>query len=189
MYRIATSLLALAFAASAATLEKLSVDAMVMKSTDIVRGRVTPSSASFWNPVGRNHPARGGIIYTHFTIRVTDRWKGSPAQQMDVAVPGGVAQGYRQTFSGVPALNASDEYLFFLWTSPSGLTQIIGLTQGLFAIHVDASGKLMLSRGAATEPMVDPVTKKPVMDHGLQCSLEDLVRRVQVVLTAAGARK
>jgi hypothetical protein len=152
----------------AATLERLSMDDMVQKSTDIVLGRVTAVSASF-----RGTPGRGGIIYTHYTIQVMERWKGHAAARMDVAVPGGVAQGLRQTFPGAPTLNTSSEYMFFLWTGPSGLTQVIGLSQGLMNVTVDASGNAMVQRGASSEPMVDSAGN-PVTDSAVTFSLTSL---------------
>lgn len=150
----------LALVVSAATLERLSMDDMVQKSTDIVRARVVSSSQSFRGAAGR-----GGTIYTHYTIQVEERWKGNATAQMDVAAPGGTVQNIRQIFPGTPQLAQGSEYVLFLWTSPSGVTQIIGLSQGLLNVNVDASGKLVLTRGAATEPMVDrsgnPVTDTP----------------------------
>jgi hypothetical protein len=134
----------------AATLERLSMDDMVQKSTDIVRVRVLGSSPSYRGAAGR-----AATIYTHYTVQVEERWKGSAAQQMDVAVPGGTIQNVRQTFPGAPVLEQGSEYVLFLWTSPTGLTQIIGLSQGLLNLKVDASGSPLLRRGPVTETMVD----------------------------------
>ena len=54
-------------------------------------------------------------------------------------VPGGAVNGMQQSFSGSPVLNRGDEFVFFLWTSNSGITWITGLTQGLFALPADAA--------------------------------------------------
>ncbi len=134
----------------AATLEKLSMDDMVQKSTAIVRGRVMSSSAAY-----RGIAGRGGLIYTHYTVQVLERWKGTPANSVDVAVPGGIVQNRRQTFPGAPSLDLNAEYVLFLWTSRSGLTQIIGLSQGSAAVKIDASGAAQVSRAASSEPAVD----------------------------------
>jgi hypothetical protein len=170
---IAAIIAGLTLTASAATLEKLSIDDLVAKSTDIVRGKVTGSSSSFRGTAGK-----GGMIYTHYSIQVSERWKGAAAAKMDVAVPGGTAQGYRQVFAGAPALRNGDEFVFFLWTSRSGLTQIIGLTQGLFSLTADATGKLVLNRASSNEIMLEPATGRPVADSGLKLNLQDLARRV-----------
>jgi len=42
----------------------------------------------------------------------------------------------------------------FLWTSKSGLTQVIGLSQGLFAVVPDSAGNSMVIRAAASEHML-----------------------------------
>lgn len=151
----------------AATLERLSLDDMVAKSTEIVRGRVSASSASF-----RRAPSRSGVLYTHYSIDVAERWKGSSGSRIDVAVPGGLAQGIRQTFPGAPGLAPNTEYVFFLWTSASGLTQIIGLSQGLMNLVPDSSGKLTVTRTASSEPMVDRAGA-PVMDRGFSMTLTE----------------
>src|SRR5579872_7406985 len=103
----------------AATLSRLSLDDMINQSTAIVHARVQSSSTAL----------RGSIIYTYYQIQVLDTWKGQAAGS--VAVPGGAVNGSQQSFDGAPQLTEGKEYIIFLWTSPSGLTQIIGLTQGL----------------------------------------------------------
>jgi hypothetical protein len=148
----------------AATLERLSMDDMVQKSTDIVRVRVQNSSVSLQGTPGR------GTIYTHYTVQVLERWKGNSAGQMDVAVPGGTVAKRTQTFPGAPALVPNTEYVLFLWTSPSGLTQIIGLSQGLVNVKTDASGAVLLRRAGIGEPMVDS-SGNSVTDPGFSTTL------------------
>jgi hypothetical protein len=180
MYRLAILSSALAVAASAATLQKLTLDDMIAQCSDIVRGRVVASSAAF-----KGTPGRAGIIYTHYTISVAERWKGNQASKIDVAVPGGVALGYRQVFAGAPSLSPGDEYVFFLWTSRSGLTQIIGLTQGLFSLSVDASGRLTMNRASSSESVVDPVTGQAAADEPVSMRVSELGTRVSARLKAA----
>lgn len=159
--------------ARAATLEYLSMDDMIAKATDVVRCRVSASWAGF-----KGTPGRGGMIYTHYSAVVLERWKGSPSVTMDVAVPGGTAQGYRQTFTGSPELQSGEEYVLFLWTSRSGVTQILGLTQGLFTINTDASGSAVANRAPATEIVVDRSTGRPISDSGFSLGLGALKKRV-----------
>jgi hypothetical protein len=178
------TLFACAFAAlHAATLEKLTLDDMIAKSSDIVRGKIVASNASF-----RGQSGRGGMIYTHYTVKVTDRWKGAAASTMDVAVPGGMVGGYRQTFAGAPNLNVNDEFVFFLWTSRSGLTQVIGLTQGIFNLTLDGSGKQVLSRSASTEVMLDPASGAAVQDTAVSLPMSEFKTRVTSVLNTAAAQ-
>ena len=111
-------------AVSAATLERLSLDDLTQKSTDIVRARVVGSFADL----------RGTAIYTHWKIQVTDRWKGSGGSAIEVLVPGGDANGLHQEVPGAPKLSQGKEYLLFLWTSKSGATYITGWGQGVFSL-------------------------------------------------------
>lgn len=152
----------------AATLQMLSMDDMIQLSTLIVHGRVTGVASWF----------KGPIIYTHYQIQVIDQYKGTATQQVDVAVPGGVANGYQQTFAGAPVLNPGDEYVFFLWTSKSGLTQILGLTQGLFSVTTDGNGQLTLSRSASSEPMLSRKTGQPVQDQAMRLSVQSLKSKI-----------
>jgi hypothetical protein len=77
-----------------------------------------------------------------------------------------------------------EEYVFFLWTSRSGLTQVIGLSQGLFRVGVDASGAPVLVRPAATEIMLSREGRL-VQDQPLSMRLTDMKARVVQTLGAA----
>jgi hypothetical protein len=61
----------------------------------------------------------------------------------------------RQTVAGAPELKANQEYVFFVWTSPSGVNYIIGLSQGLFEVHTSASGAVVLTRGAVDPALLE----------------------------------
>jgi hypothetical protein len=162
-----------------ATLEQLSLDDMVGKSTAIVRGKVTGSYAAF----------SGRAIYTHYAVRVSERFKGAEQGSIDVAVPGGVANQLRQTFEGAPVLHAGEEYIFFLWTGQSGTTQVVGLTQGLFAIAAGGLRDPQLTRAASREVMLAPRTGRPVKDQTLVMPLSQLRRHIAASLAAGSAAK
>lgn len=132
--------------AGATTLQQLSLDDMIQQSTGIVRGKVIGSRAEL----------RGGNIYTYYRLHVLEAAKaGRAGEDIEVAVPGGTANGMRQVAIGSPELATGSEYVVFLWTGKSGVTQIIGLSQGLFLAVRDASGNIGLRRPAAEEPMLD----------------------------------
>ncbi len=158
-----------------ATLEQLSLDDMIRQSTAIVRGTTQISSTAF----------RGPLIYTHYTVQVTANLKGTAAKQIDIVVPGGVSSGRRQSFAGAPTLVNGQDYVLFLWTSKSGLTQVIGLSQGLFRVATNASGQLVVLRAAATELMLNS-SGQPVKDSDFQMPLADLEARVASVLSGGG---
>ncbi|MCS6952790.1 MAG: hypothetical protein RMK57_00190 [Bryobacterales bacterium] len=161
---------------SAATLERLSLDELIEKSTAVVRGRVHSPRATF----------HGSLIYTHWTVDVLERWKGPDVSRIDVVVPGGVAGGLRQTFSGAPQMQPGDEYVLFLWTGRSGVTHVLGLSQGLFAVTKEANGAEVASRPASKALMLDPSSGKLVSDGSVRWRLADL--RARVVASSGGAK-
>jgi len=146
-----------------ATLERLSLNDMIQKSTAIVRGTVTGSHAA----------QQGPIIYTHYSIQVTEQFKGAPQKTVDVVVPGGVANNIRQMYPGTPSFRTGNDYVFFLWTGQSGLTHIIGLTQGLFVLSGTPANPTA-TRGASKEVMLDPATGRQVKDQTVAMNLSEL---------------
>lgn len=159
-----------------ATLERLSLDDMTSKSTVIVRGKITGSYAAF--------AGTAPVIYTHYSIQVSEWLKGLGGNSIDVVVPGGVVNNVRQSFSGAPTFSAGDEYVFFLWTSRAGLTQVIGLTQGLFSLAQDGTKDPMATRSASHELMLDRRTGQPVKDQPLVMHLSELRSRISTTLSA-----
>jgi hypothetical protein len=169
-------LLGLAFAWSLAflqgsTLQQLTLDDMIQKSSVIVRGQVQQTSSMF----------RGSIIYTHYTVHVSEVLKGSPATQLDFAVPGGTSNGATQMFAGAPSFVGDQDYVLFLWTSKSGLTQVIGLSQGLFSVITNSSGQPIAVRAAAAERMLNSFGQIATQSD-IQMPLSDLRARIQSVL-------
>jgi hypothetical protein len=156
-----------------ATLERLSLDDMIAKSTAIVRGKVSNSSAT----------AAGPVIYTQYTIQVSERFKGQTGDSVQVSVPGGTLNGMRQSFSGAPTLNPGDEFVFFLFTGRDGRNVIIGLTQGLFSL--DAAADPLSTRTASRELMLDRLTGRPVKDETMVMRLSDLRGRIATGLKGA----
>ena len=151
-----------------ATLERLSLDDMIAKSTAIVRGKV----------VAVNATQSGPVIYTNYTVAVSERLKGSAGSSVEVSVPGGSVNGLRQTFSGAPTLNPGDDFVFFLFTGRDGRTAIIGLTQGLFALPADGGSDPVSTRSASRELMLDRQTGRPVKDDTVVMRLSELRTRI-----------
>jgi hypothetical protein len=147
---------ALLATASATTLLKMSMNDLILNSTSIVRARVTGSRTA----------STGRDIYTYYQIQVSETLKKSGIQPAEFAVPGGVYGNLRQIGIGSPVFNLSQEYVLFLWTGKSGMTQVIGLSQGMFNLTRDASGATVLNRPAIADQMLDksgkPVTDAPV---------------------------
>jgi len=168
---------ALSVSLHGSTLRQLSLDDMIRQSTTIVRGKAQQTSSSF----------HGSMIFTHYRIQVTETLKGQAASQIDIGVPGGIAGAVDQRYAGAPTLSSTQDYILFLWTSKSGLTQVIGLSQGLFAVLTNAAHQPLIVRAAATERMLD-ASGQPVTDSDIQMLLSDLRIRIQAVLSARGGK-
>ncbi len=140
--------LAVLASAGATTLQKLSLDDMIQQSTGIVRAKVA----------GAHSALHGQNIYTYYRLQILEAPKAGAGQgsgEIEVAVPGGTVNGMRQVAIGSPELATGSEYVVFLWTGKSGLTQIIGLSQGLFLAAKDAAGNIHLTRPAADDLMLN----------------------------------
>ena len=99
-----------------------------------------------------------------------------------MAVPGGTANNVRQTFAGTPQFRVGDDYVFFLWTGRSGLTQVIGLTQGLFALSPGSADAPTVTRAASREVMLERGTGRQVKDQAIVMTLADLRARIAAAL-------
>jgi hypothetical protein len=129
----------------ATTLLKMSMSDLIVQSTSIVRAKVTGSRTG---TVGKD-------IYTYYQIQVSETLKKSGIQPVEFAVPGGSYGNFRQIGIGSPEFTAGREYVLFLWTSRTGMTQVIGLSQGMFHLTEDSSGATVLNRPAIADQMMD----------------------------------
>ncbi len=162
-----------------ATLERLTLDDMIAKATIIVRGRVAGSAPAYV----------GGVIYTKYRFQVAEQWKGPEQAAVEFVVPGGTIGRVRQTYDGAPALTSGKEYLLFLWTaSKTGMTYVMGYTQGLFELPRDAQGNATAVRAATREMMLDPGTGRVVRDEPVHMALGDMSARISANLARSAKR-
>ncbi len=147
---------------------------LIAKSTAIVRGTVQGSFTAYAGPV----------IFTHYRVQVSEKWRGAASAMVDVAVPGGIVNGVRQTYGGAPQFQPGGEYVLFLWTGKSGMTQIMGFSQGVFAVVQDDSSDPDVARSATHELMLDAITHNQVNDQQLTMRLSVLRSLVQSALGA-----
>jgi hypothetical protein len=164
------------FSLQSATLERLSLTDMIGKSTAIVRAQVAGSYIAKIGPV----------IYTHYQLQVSERYKGPVQSSVDLAFPGGASGGVQQIYSGVPQLHSGEEYVFFLWTGKSGVTQVVGLTQGLFAISDVGARNPALTRAASHETMIEHNSGWHVQDQTLTTNLSALKSQISAALGPQG---
>jgi hypothetical protein len=162
-----------AFPGGATTLLQLGLGEMAQKSTAIARVRV----------VRANGVLRGSDVYTVYQLETLESLKAPASGSIqEVAVPGGVAGGVRQVVAGAPSLRVGDEYVLYLWTGRSGLTQVIGLSQGVFSVdRRTVVGDPIVTRAAAGERMLDQAGQ-PVRDEALVMKWSELKAQVQGAL-------
>jgi len=166
------ALTVLASSLSATTLQRLSLEEMARQATEVVRGRVTDCQAQ-----RRTLPGALPMVYTDCRVRILETWKGAPLTERIVSSPGGVWGQTRQSFSGVPSLRLGEEYVFFLWTGRSGVTQVIGLSQGLLMVERVAGQQPMAVREPIREPFLD-AAGRAVRDEGIDLPLDELRKLV-----------
>ena len=163
--------------APGATLEQMSLDDLVEKSTAIVRARAG----------GHRAVQAGALIYTHTTIEVLEQWKGEPLGRSEVALPGGRVGGLSQRFGGVPELESGKEYVIFLWRGPSGRTQITGLSQGLFEVERTRNGEVLVRRKPNADLLLQPGSSVAAPSAGITMPLDHLAAKIRAILQDRGA--
>jgi hypothetical protein len=160
----------------AAILERLSLDEMVLQSSAIVRARAVENRST----------RSGNRIYTLVEVEVLDQWKGEPASRFEIVLPGGQIGGFSQQFSGVPVLEPGQEFVAFLWTGPSGRTQFLGMSQGLFEVLRDAAREVRVYRRPTGDLMLALDAAEPVAYPAIEMPLESLVAMIRSVTASGG---
>jgi hypothetical protein len=160
------------------TLRQLSLDDMIRQSTMIVHGTVQPASIAY----------HGSIIFSHYTVQVSETYKSPAAGQslannIDFGVPGGSLNGATQRVAGAPSLSVGQDYVLFLWTSKSGLTQVMGLSQGLFSVITLPGAAPMVVRAAAAASVLNSAGQ-PVNSNDISMTLSALKTEIANVLSA-----
>jgi len=121
------------------------VESLTAAADVVVHARVA-ASASAWAPGGHK-------IVTRVTLRTIDAWKGDPAAELTVLVPGGEVGDIAQTVQGVAVFRPDEEVVVFLHRVSSSTFAVERLALGKFAV------------GDATGPQ-----KRAIRDRrGLQC--------------------
>jgi hypothetical protein len=82
------------------------VESLTASADTVVHARVVRLSSA-WAP-------GGGQIFTTVTLRTLETWKGAPAEEVQVLVPGGEVGEIAQTVQGVAAFGEGEELVVFL---------------------------------------------------------------------------
>lgn len=110
---------------------------MVAGSPLVVHGRVTGVQA--YETAGRR------TIESLITVQVIDALKGQPGPTTYLRVPGGQVGRYRRVMPGGPQFAAGDEVVLFLAGRAPAVPLPFGMTQGVFRVARDASGRAQVS--------------------------------------------
>ena len=130
-----SSIFILVFAAAAASLapaaiaqDYLPVDLLTSKSTTVGVGKVRSETT-------RRDPDNG-MIYTDYTLKITDLWKGdAPTDPFILTQAGGLLDGKIVMVPGHDfRLKVGESIVFFTHPNKMGTNAAIGIHQGLFQI-------------------------------------------------------
>jgi hypothetical protein len=122
------------------------------------------------------------------TLDVVRAWKGRPAETVHVVLPGGTFGRYRTVVPGVPDVVEGEEAVLFLRDSPAGVPQLVGLSQGLLRVRVDAAtGQRVVAAPVAAG--TDGPVVRGATDRGPQPLARIEARVAQVVLAQLRGRR
>ena len=112
--------------ASATTVVKLELPALVRQAESIVQGQVEQVYVQ-WD-------ARRRLAFTYASVRVEDPMKGERRRSVLVRHIGGQIGAMSLHVSGMPKFAAGDRVILFLKTQQDGTFQVLGLNQGKYSI-------------------------------------------------------
>jgi hypothetical protein len=118
----------------------------VDNAASIVMGRCVKNE-SRWDPSGR-------WILTYSTFKVSNTFKGAPAQEVTVVVPGGTIGGLHQSSVGLPTFAEGSENVLFIRNSKVGPT-VLYFDQGAYEVRTDARGEKIVAPVATDAVHVD----------------------------------
>ena len=102
------------------------VESLTAVADAVVHAQVTRRTSA-WAP-------GGGQIFTTVVLRPIEIWKGDPAAEMVILVPGGDVGELSQTVQGAAAFTDGEEVVVFLERRAPGVFQVERLSLGKFAV-------------------------------------------------------
>jgi hypothetical protein len=102
------------------------VESLTASADAVVHARVA-RQASAWVP-------SGGQIFTTVVLRTIETWKGEPASEWTVLVPGGDVGEVSQTVQGVATFRDGEEVVVFLHRRARSVYGVERLALGKFAV-------------------------------------------------------
>ena len=106
------------------------VASLTAASDAVVHARVVRKSSAFGSG--------GGKIFTTVVLRTLETWKGAPAGEVTVLVPGGEVGELSQTVQGAAAFAQDEEVVVFLRQRGAGVYAVERFALGKFAVGAPA---------------------------------------------------
>ncbi|MGH9717459.1 MAG: hypothetical protein ACRD4R_12140 [Candidatus Acidiferrales bacterium] len=170
--------LAIAAAAGATTIERMSLEKMAVAAPVIVRARC----------VGNSVVRDAGEIWTFTSFDVEETWRGTPPPRITVRLLGGKMGDITSHVSGVPKFRPGEDTVLFLQTTPRGDFSVVSWEQGTFRIHCDAAdARAFVTQDTASFATFDPTTRRFRAAGIRNMSLGQFRARVEAALQTAGA--
>ena len=139
----------------------------------IVRGRVVS--------VEGRMTADRRAIETLVTIEAEETLKGSLGDLVHFVVPGGSVGRYRSVFVGAPVFSVNQHVIVFLGWQGASYPFLIGFSQGVYRVQVDAGGSPLVT----PPPLPDPSSRPVAIVRGEPSrrpeALGDFERRVRAL--------
>lgn len=144
--------------ASATSLVRLDLDAMVDQSATVVVGSAVSQ---------RSEQTENGL-YTMTTFSVSDAVVGNSGSTVTVATPGGIRVNgkfkFAETWPGAPQFARGQEVLMFLTADDGVGPQVVGFSQGVLQVMDTAEGKAVRMPGENGEVVSLAVAKNRIRD-------------------------
>jgi hypothetical protein len=122
------------------------------------------------------------------TLAVVRALKGSPGETVQLVLPGGTYGRYRTVVPGVPEVAEGEEAVLFLRPSSTGVTHLVGFSQGVMRVRIDPStGQRMVAAPVVSE-VVGPVVRGAT-DRGPQPLATIEARIARAVLAQLRGRR
>ena len=167
--------------ADATTVVPLSFDKLVSQSSAVVYGRVS-DVRSQWTADRR-------FIESVVSIDVIKDLKGGTGDTVAFTVPGGQVGRYLNVMPGAPVFAAGDLAVFFLTAQGPRLPVTTGLTQGVYRVHRDASGAMLVMppiSETAGRVVRGDVRRKPVPLAAFEGSVRAIARPFDTIKAGSG---
>ena len=122
-------LISFTFQSYATSMHSLHIQDLIKNSHAIVHGQFLDQEPIVWN----------GQQWTRLKFRILSFLKGDGSANMEIIQPGGNNGKYRTIVTGTRQFIPEEHYCLFLWNGPDNKKQIIGYSQGSFALEFSNS--------------------------------------------------